>query len=90
MSVTLFIRHPVSDYDTWRSVYDSVEPIRQQYGCTGAEVHTAPGDRNDVFVIHRFLTLEQAHGFAESPALKDAMATAGVAGAPRFEIVTEA
>lgn len=86
----MFIRHPVSDYAAWRVVYESVEPLRQQFGCTGAEVHTDPIDKNDVFVVHRFPTLEQAQGFAGSDELKTAMGNAGVAGPPRVEIVTEA
>ncbi len=87
MSATILIRHQVLDYGAWRTVYDSVEPLRQQFGCTAAEVHTDPTDKNDVFVIHRFPTIEQAQGFAGSDDLKAAMGTAGVAGPPRIEIV---
>jgi quinol monooxygenase YgiN len=87
MAATLFVRHNVADYSAWRSVYDSVEPLRSQFGCTDAEVMTDPNDRNDVFVIHRFPTLDQAQGFAASDELKAAMGRAGVAGAPRIEIV---
>ncbi len=86
MSATLLVRHPVTDYAVWRSVYDSVEPLRAQYGCTGAEVMTNPADKNDIFVIHRFPTVGQAEGFAGSAELKEAMSRAGVAGPPRIEI----
>jgi len=88
-TATLIIRHQVQDYSAWREVYDSVEGLRQQYGCTGAEVMTNPGDKNDVFVIHRFPALEAAHDFAGSGELKQAMGRAGVTGAPRIEIATE-
>ena len=54
---TLLVRHQVEDYATWRSVYDSVAPLRDQHGCTGAEVMVAPTDKQDVFVLHRFPTL---------------------------------
>ena len=43
-TATLLIRHQVQDYGAWREVYDSVEDLRQRYGCTGAEVMTSPGD----------------------------------------------
>jgi quinol monooxygenase YgiN len=89
-TATLIVRHRVEDYGSWRSVYDSVEPLRQQYGCTGAEVNVDPSDKNDVWVLHRFPSLEQAEGFASSAELKDAMGRAGVAGPPRIEIVVEA
>lgn len=90
MGATLFIRHPVNDYAAWRAVYETVEPLRQQFGCTGAEVHTDPNDKKDVYVVHRFPTLEQAQDFAGSEDLKTAMGNAGVASPPRIEIVTEA
>lgn len=89
-AATLFVRHTVHDYSAWRAVFDSVEGIRRQHGCYGAEVLTDPDDKNNVFVIHRFPTLEAAQGFAGSSELKDAMGRAGVASAPRIEIAVEA
>jgi hypothetical protein len=89
-TATMIVRHQVEDYGAWRTVYDSVESIRQQYGCYGAEVMVNPGDKNDVFVIHRFPTLEAAQGFGDSGELRDAMHRAGVIGAPRIEISVEA
>ena len=47
-TATLFVRHQVADYSAWRAVYDSVEDLRQQYGCLGAEVMTDPGNKNDI------------------------------------------
>lgn len=89
-TATLIVRHQVHDYSAWRAAYDSVEDLRQQYSCSGAEVMTAPDDKNDVFVIHRFPSLEAARGFAGSSELKEAMGRAGVTGAPRIEIAAEA
>jgi quinol monooxygenase YgiN len=85
----LIVRHSVNDYGSWRAAYETVEDLRQQYGCSGAEVFTDPGDKNEVYVLHRFPTLEQAQGFAGSAELKEAMHRAGVSGAPRIEIATE-
>lgn len=89
-TATLIVRHRVNDYGAWRTVYDSVEDLRQQYGCTGAEVMTDPNDKQDVYVLHSFPSVEQAQGFAGSAELRDAMGRAGVAGAPRIEIAVEA
>ena len=90
MSTTaLIVRHQVQDYSAWRAVYDSVEDLRQQYSCSGAEVMTAPDNKNDVFVIHRFPSVDAAEGFAHSDELRDAMGRAGVVGAPRIEIAAE-
>ena len=89
-TATLIVRHQVQDFSAWRAVYDSVADVRQQYSCLDAEVMTAPDDKNDVFVIHRFPSLDDAQAFAGSSELKDAMGRAGITGAPRIEIAAEA
>ncbi len=89
-TATLIVRHRVEDYGSWRSVYDSVEPLRSKHGCTDAEVMVDPSDKQDVFILHRFPTLEQAQAFAGSDELREAMGRAGVVGAPRIEIAVEA
>ena len=86
----LTVRHRVNDYSAWRSVYDTVDGLRQQHGCTADEVFVDPGDKQEVFVLHRFPTVEQAEAFAGSNELREAMGRAGVAGPPRVEIAVEA
>ena len=86
----LMVRHPVTEYGKWRAVYDEVQTLRDEYGCTGDEVWHAPDDDNDVTALHWFPSVDQAQGFAGSQELKDAMGRAGVSGPPRIEIVTEA
>jgi quinol monooxygenase YgiN len=88
MSATLVVRHTVNDYATWREVYDELEPLRQQHGCTGKTVLVAPDDPNDVFITHDFPSVEAADAFAHDPGLREGMERAGVAGAPRIEIFT--
>jgi hypothetical protein len=89
MSATLAVRHNVQDYAAWRKVYDELEPLRVQHGCTGKRVMQLPGDGNDLFITHEFPTAEQADGFAHDPALRDGMERAGVQGMPRIEIFTD-
>ena len=90
MSGTLIVRHPVTDFDAWRVVYDEVGALRDQHGCTGERVLRLPTDGNDVVAIHDFPTVEQAEAFASDPALKAAMERSGVSGAPRIEIFASA
>jgi len=90
MSATLVVRHLVNDYATWRPVYDSLEGLRGQHGCTGARVWQHADNSNDVLVAHDFPTTERAAGFAGDPELKAGMARAGVAGAPQIDIFTVA
>jgi hypothetical protein len=84
------VKHPVSDYATWRSTYEEVQPLRDQYGVTAANVLQDPADPNNVTVLHWFPSVDQAQSFVSDPGLKDAMAKAGVTAPPRIEIVLEA
>jgi hypothetical protein len=88
MSATLIVRHPVQDYAAWRAVYDGpqVSALHQKYGVSNARVARGAQDANDVIVTHDFASLSDAESFAADPGLKEAMDTAGVAGAPRIEI----
>jgi uncharacterized protein (DUF1330 family) len=86
MSATLIVRHSVTDYATWRAVYDSVGPLQAKHGVTSSQVLQLPGDANDVTVVHNFATVAQAEGLANDPELKSAMQQGGVAGPPRIEI----
>ncbi len=88
MSATLVVRHSVADYAGWRTVYEELETLRAQHGCTDRRVFSALGDANDLFVTHDFGTVADAESFAASPQLKEGMARAGVVGAPRIEIFT--
>lgn len=90
MSATLVVRHQVNDYATWRPVYDSLEGLRGQHGCTGARVWQHADNGNDILVTHDFPTADRAAGFASDPELKAGMAKAGVAGPPQIDIFTVA
>ena len=90
MSATLAVRHTVTDYAAWRTVYDELDGLRSQHGCIGQHVMRATDNPNDVFITHDFATVDQAAAFAHDPALKAGMERAGVAGAPRIEIFASA
>jgi quinol monooxygenase YgiN len=84
------IRSTVRDYGEWRKVYDQAGPMQKAGGVIEESVYQAKNDPNDIVVLHRFDTIEQAEKFVSSPELKDAMQRAGVVGAPRIEVVEEA
>jgi quinol monooxygenase YgiN len=81
-TTTLFVKHAVQDFGTWKSVYDALGPTRQAMGVTGASVHQDPANPNVVTVTHQFSTLVAAQAFAGSDELKNGMKNAGLAGAP--------
>ncbi len=84
MSATLFVKHKVADYKTWKSAYDDLGSLRKQKGVTAASVHRDPKDQNVVTVTHRFNDLSAATSFAGSDELKSTMAKAGVQGVPEI------
>jgi hypothetical protein len=80
--VTLFVRHQVADYETWRKTYDAFEDTRRTFGVKGAAVYREVDKPNDVTATHDFGSLAEAQAFAGSRELKDAMSKAGVVGLP--------
>jgi hypothetical protein len=86
-----FVRHHVADYDAWRRVYDSVDEMQTAGGVTDKAVYREEGDPNDVLIMHRFASREQAHAFFENPELQEAMGSAGVdLGSLRVEVYEDA
>ena len=81
---TLFVRHQVNNYGTWKSVYDDFASTRQSMGVTGASVHRDASDPNTIVVTHQFKNLGAAKKFADSDELKSAMGNAGVTGHPEM------
>ena len=82
--VTMFAKHTVNDYRTWKNVYDSIGTARAEMGVTSATVYRDPDNANVLIVTHNFNDLSSALEFANSKDLKDAMGRAGVAGRPEF------
>jgi len=86
MTATLVVRHSDNDYATWRPVYDELDALRVEHGCTDQRVLASPANANDLMITHDFPTVEQASAFAHDPALLEGMQRAGVAGEPSIEI----
>jgi hypothetical protein len=80
--VRMFVRHRVGNYASWRKGYDAFESQRPSFGVTGQAVYQDAADPNFVTVTHDFATLDAAKTLASSDALKQAMTSAGVVGAP--------
>ena len=73
-----FVHHRVADYDAWRRVYDSVGELQREGGVTEEAVYRAEDDPNNVLVMHRFGSAEEAHSFFQNEELRKAMQEAGV------------
>ena len=80
--VRMFVRHPVTDFATWKAAYDTFDAERKGMGVIGDAVFQAAHDPNEVTAWHDFESLEAAQAFASADRLKEVMAAAGVSGEP--------
>jgi hypothetical protein len=85
--ITTAIRHSVSDYGQWKTVYDTFTPT--SVGAKFAKVNRSVEDPNLVTVVAGFDTLELAQAFLANPNLEAKMTEAGIVGSPRIEINEE-
>jgi antibiotic biosynthesis monooxygenase (ABM) superfamily enzyme len=81
---TMFARHRVDNYDSWKRVYDEMAPVQKKLGVTAASVHRDAQDSKTLTIVHRFKDVKSAMAFANSEELKSAMARAGVSGKPEI------
>ena len=87
--MVVIVQHKVRDYDAWRLVFDEHVTIRQRHGATGHTVFRGIDDPNEVTIVNRFPTREQAEAFAADPSLKEAMERGGVVSEPRITWAVE-
>lgn len=82
----LAVRHTVADYATWKTGYDNHGASRKEHGAIRDEVLQSVEDPNNLLVLIEFGSTDDAKAFANDPALKKAMSTAGVIGVPDISI----
>lgn len=85
----LIIQHQVRDYDTWFRVFSKHTDTRRKYGATSHTVSRSVADPNTVVVVNDFATTAGAQAFSADPTLREAMARAGVDGAPQVWITED-
>ncbi|MDE3086180.1 MAG: antibiotic biosynthesis monooxygenase [Acidobacteriota bacterium] len=87
---TVAVRHKVSDFEGWRTVYEEHGAVRKEHGTTGDLVLRDAQDPDEVLVLTYWPSAAEARAFLEDPSLKETMGRAGVVGAPRIEVYEEA
>ncbi|MEJ2216984.1 MAG: cyclase [Gemmatimonadota bacterium] len=85
--ILMAIKHQVADYDQWKKVFDTFPPIAG--GALFHRVNRATDDPNTVLIVAGFKSTDDALAFQNNSELKSKMQSAGVIGAPRFEIYEE-
>jgi hypothetical protein len=84
---TLAVRHTVSDFDTWKPVFDGHAGVRAGHGATSTRVLH---DGNTVLVLIDFPDAASVQSFMADPSLAEAMSKGGVVGAPDVSVLVEA
>lgn len=68
----------VKEYNQWKDTFNSMRPVRKDFGSTGEKIFRADGDNTEVVVILDWDNVDKAKKFSESREIKDAMQRAGV------------
>ena len=64
MTASMFARHKVNDFATWKKMYDEVVPLRKDGGVIADSVHRDPDDPNMVIAYHQFADASTAKAYA--------------------------
>jgi len=85
--VRVFVEHRVADYNRWRKVFDDHASTRKKHGEISAGVFRSAEDPNKLLMEFEWDNTQNAHGFANSPELRETMIAAGVIEEPKWYIV---
>ena len=86
----IFMRSKVEDWAKWKPIYDEHGATRKAAGCEGTHVFRNSADPNEVFIILRWDSLENARRFTESQDLRETMSRAGAVGQPDVYFLDDA
>ncbi|NBA89075.1 antibiotic biosynthesis monooxygenase [Emticicia sp. CRIBPO] len=79
----VLIIHEVEDYPIWKKVFDDAAGIRKDAGEISFQLLRYEADANRIVHFSRWVSIERARGFFESPRLVQIRKEAGVK-APEF------
>lgn len=80
--VLVIIRHKVTNYDSWKTVFDGFSDTRKEGGETGFKLFRGTEDQNEVVGIFEWESMDKAKQFFEREDLKAKMQEAGVIDKP--------
>ena len=87
---TMIVKHRVANFEAWKKVFDGMEGTRRQHGWSAHEVYRDATDPNLVVIVNHMATAAGAKEYGGSPALREAMQTAGVLGPPEITVLDDA
>ena len=87
---TLFVKHTVEDYETWKPYFDDHASTRKEYGERGSRLFQLAEDPNEIVAMMEWDSVEDIQAFVEKSDLGEVMAESGVVGEPERYILNEA
>lgn len=88
MAIAL-VRHSVSDYAKWKTVYDHEKPMVKSKGGKRQILYRNSDSPNELLIITELGDISQAKSLVQSVELKQAMQNGGVIGAPSVTFLEE-
>jgi heme-degrading monooxygenase HmoA len=86
--VGMMVRHKVSNYAAWKTVFDAHGSTRKSFGSKSCQIFRDAENANQITVLFEWDTLENARRFTEASSLREAMEKAGVEGRPEISFLT--
>ena len=86
----VLVKHKVQDYTTWKKVFDDFSDTRKSGGEQSFHILHPESDPNDLTLVFKWDSTENAKKFMNSEELKNTMQRAGVAEAPTITFLNEA
>ncbi len=86
----MIVQHQVKDYGEWKKMFDSAIAMRKASGEISVQVLRDMNDPNNLTLINKWDSMENAQKFVQSPDLQTAMEKGGVMGMPVVHFLMEA
>ena len=87
---TIFIRHRVADFDTWKVAFDEHGSVRRDHGLVDTGLLRDEDDDTMVTIVMTTDDSARAREFLGSDDLRETMQGAGVASQPEMWIADDA
>jgi hypothetical protein len=85
----MLVRHEVKDYDQWKLVFDEHSAMRKSAGSKGGIVFRNADDPNEVTILFKWDSIENAIKFSKADDLRETMMKAGVISHPDVSFLNE-
>jgi len=85
----VLVKHKVNDYAAWKDAFDSFADFRKSAGEKSFQILHQDNDPNDLTLLFKWDTRENAESFLASEELKSTMERAGVTETPNIQFLNE-